>query len=387
MLSIGFVNKRFKKYLSAALFLLLILFSDFSIIHAQCINPWNLKFEHLKAGDISVNPGIYNGYDAEYGFISHINAKDPFVGLPFIFIPAKDSISKKIIVVLNGGPGKSNLNLPFVNDTLISRFSILIPGYRGVDDSLGKISYINLWDQNIIDATATDIIKIVRHYAPDTLVMVSHSFGSVFAKKIIENIQNKTFTIPIYVSPMVTNDVAVIATSLQNMIQRGLSHGELNQSAFHLFVTLPDFSPLDAIGLVFLFGKYDNIVNLYSGSITVKELQDLTQNEYRRNESQIKTWHRNRCLAEFLRTDNLLQEPTGRLAYLLQEYFKGFVTGSKNTAFNIFFTSNEVVIEAEYDYFHVPESIVIKSTGHSDVWGITWQLLPSLIREKIEINF
>lgn len=164
-----------------------LLFIIFSLVSkGQVTNPYTgeiLPFE--KIGDFSLSEGNFNSYPVQYGLINHIGRLN---ALPFIVIE-QDTL-KPWMVILNGGPGRSNLRLSFELDSILRYYNVLIPGYRGIDDKIfdgfKKVSkdslelfianHKNLFGSENI---SSDIKQIAGHLNIKSLTLLGHSFGTL----------------------------------------------------------------------------------------------------------------------------------------------------------------------------------------------------------------
>jgi pimeloyl-ACP methyl ester carboxylesterase len=94
------------------------------------------------------------------------------------------------MVILNGGPGRSNLRLSFELDSILKYYNVLLPGYRGIDDKIfdgfNKVSAdsLKLFIANHKSlfgsgSISSDIKLIAEHLKIESLTLLGHSFGTL----------------------------------------------------------------------------------------------------------------------------------------------------------------------------------------------------------------
>jgi len=172
------------------------------VLDAQVTNPYTgeiLPFKNI--GDYTVSPGNFNNYPANYGLLNHLGKLN---ALPFITI--EKDISNPWLVILNGGPGRSNLRLSFELDSILKYYNVLIHGYRGIDDKTfegyDNLDYDSLkmfvanhrkvfGSKNICD----DIDMITNVLNIDTISILAHSFGTIISEEFGTDYRNRVDTI------------------------------------------------------------------------------------------------------------------------------------------------------------------------------------------------
>ncbi len=158
---------------------------------AQMRNPYNEEIlPFSKDLKLIQEPGNFNQHKAMYGFVNHTKGK---YALPFLtFCP---DTSNSWLVILNGGPGRSNIRFSFDIDSLLQHFNILLPGYRGVDDrALENVTdedaaTIHDFIQNnqtkyATEKIAADIGFITDELQLSALTIVAHSYGTLVASEL-----------------------------------------------------------------------------------------------------------------------------------------------------------------------------------------------------------
>lgn len=141
-------------------------------------------------GDFVVNSGNFNHYPAGYGFIYHRAGK---YALPFLTF--RRDTTNPWMVILNGGPGRSNLRLSFEIDSLLNHYNILLPGYRGIDDRVianvaeyadDSILHFVENHQQEFNTThvANDLALIAGSLELKKLTILAHSYGTIVAKTL-----------------------------------------------------------------------------------------------------------------------------------------------------------------------------------------------------------
>lgn len=175
------------KYLNALFFCLLLFHSTFS----QIRNPYTEEIIPVNAvGDIYSTSGNFYQYAANYGLLYHFETK---YALPYIAIE-HDTLNPWMLI-LNGGPGRSNIRLSFDIDSLVRYYNVLIPGYRGIDDRMIE-TFVNCRENNLpklisnkrhisgINAIAGDIIQILQAKHIRNIKILAHSYGTMVAKEL-----------------------------------------------------------------------------------------------------------------------------------------------------------------------------------------------------------
>ncbi len=184
-------------------FLICLLLVTFQITaFAQIRDPKSEEILPLtKPGELITKAGNFLNYSATYGLIYHEN--NPYT-LPFITIVR--NATQPWLVVLNGGPGRSNLRLSFPIDSLLNNYNIILPGYRGSDDraieraamlSADSLQlFINkhksVYNTNRI---ADDVALVINNYLHKPVSILSHSYGTMVAASFYKHYPNLVDTI------------------------------------------------------------------------------------------------------------------------------------------------------------------------------------------------
>jgi pimeloyl-ACP methyl ester carboxylesterase len=172
------------------------------VLDAQITNPYTgelLPFK--KIGEFSLSDGNFDNYPAQYGLINHM---DRLNALPFIVIE-RDSINPWLLI-LNGGPGRSNLRLSFELDSILKHYNVLIPGYRGIDDKTfdgyNDLSpdtlqmFVNNHKKLFGSKNICEDIKLITSVLGiDSVSILAHSFGSIISFEYASLYHNNVDTI------------------------------------------------------------------------------------------------------------------------------------------------------------------------------------------------
>lgn len=143
-------------------------------------------------GDILLESGNFNNYEASFGIIHHM---DGVYGLQFVAIE-RDTL-QPWLVILNGGPGRSNLRLSFEIDSLLNNYNILLPGYRGFDDAAYTRVFSKGFDTIMMfvehhkkifanNRVAEDVLLILKSLHSSKCSVLAHSYGTIIGRKMLE---------------------------------------------------------------------------------------------------------------------------------------------------------------------------------------------------------
>ena len=155
---------------------------------AQIRNPFTEEILPIGKDNLLVQePGNFNRLNAHYGFIHHRNGK---YALPFLTFERDPH--KPWLIILNGGPGRSNIRLSFEIDPLLDSYNILLPGYRGMDDRALEVldksndkEILTFVEQNrddfSTDKVASDLALIAESLQISRALLVAHSYGAIVA--------------------------------------------------------------------------------------------------------------------------------------------------------------------------------------------------------------
>lgn len=144
-------------------------------------------------GDFKIEPGNFSNYEAGFGLINHMKSR---YGLQFITLTRNDSLPW--MVILNGGPGRSNLRLSFEIDSLLLHYNVLLPGYRGFDDGAYDVVFSDddsrlqkfvLHHQSLFStqAVADDVLLIIDALKIENYSILAHSFGTIVGRYILKS--------------------------------------------------------------------------------------------------------------------------------------------------------------------------------------------------------
>ena len=170
---------------------ILVLLLTVQFLFAQIRNPFNEEILPFgKDIELIQEEGSFNHHKTTYGFVNHTKGK---YALPFLTF-VRDT-THAWLVVLNGGPGRSNIRLSFGIDSLLKKYNILLIGYRGVDDRALE-GIINENDPKIqrfinknrskysTEKIASDIALIAEKLQISSLNLIAHSYGTLVAGEL-----------------------------------------------------------------------------------------------------------------------------------------------------------------------------------------------------------
>lgn len=163
------------------------------VLDAQVTSPYTkeiLPFDEV--GDYQLSHGNFSNYPAQYGLINHLGKLN---ALPFVLIQ-KDTLNPWLMI-LNGGPGRTNLRLSFELDSLLPRYNIFIPGYRGIDDktfegyenlSIDSLKQFITYHKKLFGSqnVCEDIHLICKQLNIDSLSILGHSFGTLISAEFTQ---------------------------------------------------------------------------------------------------------------------------------------------------------------------------------------------------------
>ncbi len=350
---------------------------------AQCINPWDQKIYAAEYGSVNYKIGVYNGYTAHFGFLAHKKTQDLYAAIPYLYLPDYNPQSNKIIVVTNGGPGNSNLLIPDFNDSVLKHYSILMIGYRGIDDQCASETLSQPYhDNDLIKNSSNDFLQIIQYYSPDTLIVVSHSYGSVMANTIIYSLKNKMFVFGIFVSPLLTLDLSEIAHSLEQTIQKSLSRSDKGIFVLETLKSTLLNSEKEklALGLLYFLSRYNNLSQI-PADINESALKEILLKQYNYYESKVCKSARKLALSEIItKSIPAHEDEFGFLGQLFYNYLNSLISG--NQLKGVYKPNSDtinLVIMAEEDFFTYSPSIIISKTAHADIWELVWKQLPKYL--------
>lgn len=359
----------------------------------QAINPWTNLQTGCTHNKTELKNGIFDGYQAQYGLIAHKNIALNYKALPFLLLPSYSPNSKHVLVVLNGGPGISNLALPMGTDSLLYYFNILIPGYRGVDDvffhAYQTPDYEQINHLSDIKLIAHDISNIVNELGFDTVYIAAHSFGTVYGCEYL-SIDDNTIKTSFFFSPLMTHDIVLVVKSMERMIE---NYFRAFCTDSNLYPTILDkISEADnpgilSMGLLFMFTEYRNGEQIDILSNPCASIIDLLQASYNAGINRVVLKDKNRKLSDlFCCRTNTKDTDMGRLGKYLHSYFTLTIDEHGRSVTLLTSCSPDLIINAQYDYSVSPVGIVVENSGHADIWRSAWQYIINFHNQQHSTN-
>ncbi len=350
-------------------------------LSGQVINPWTNSQISMSSSCNITKSGIFEGYIADYGVYAHKGLSDKYKALPFLFMPS-EKVNAPVLLILNGGPGASNLVLPAGIDFLLEYFNILLPGYRGVDDycSYNYEKYGNVQELKIcdIDLIAEDISNIVNFLKCDSVYIAAHSFGVVYASKYMQKKDNVKKT-SIFFSPITTQNIIAVISNMEKMVRKyfeGFCNGADKYEKIITDIKNSSSPEQLSMALTIFLSDIQGGVKIDSVLEWGKPAIELLQNIYTSYENSINKQDRSDKLSCYFNySDTTGKSDLGRLGILLYNYFINNVLTETPNFKTIEYGSPSVAISAFYDYSIPKTQIVIENTGHSDIWNKAWQFI------------
>lgn len=177
-------------YVRAVLAIILSILLNYA--NAQLRHPVTEQMVAIpNRGDFKIEAGNFSNYEAGFGIINHMRSR---YGLQFITLMRDESLPW--MVILNGGPGRSNLRLSFEIDSLLSYYNILLPGYRGFDDGAyeavfndddSRLQKFVLHHKSLFSthAIADDVLLIIDALKIENYSILAHSFGTIVGRYLL----------------------------------------------------------------------------------------------------------------------------------------------------------------------------------------------------------
>jgi pimeloyl-ACP methyl ester carboxylesterase len=231
-------------------------------------------------GDYLLEDGTLFGYQAKFGIINH--SKGTY-GLRFVMFESLES--NPWLVILNGGPGRTNIRLPFEIDSILSKYNLLLPGYRGVDD--GAYENLSGRSDSTIEAfirknrttystqkLVDDVMLICEMIHIDSFYIAAHSYGTIVGRTLYEaNKENVTGLFEF--SPVMESAPIPNPESLEFITQHVADSLNVSLTAIedtlNLWMQAPQKRDL-AMGLIASFYVYNDAVTFFldvlSGKLT-----------------------------------------------------------------------------------------------------------------------
>ncbi|MFO7864437.1 MAG: alpha/beta hydrolase [Salinivirgaceae bacterium] len=267
--------------LRCLLLFLIVLVGLVSQLEAQKRHPvTNQLIPIPNYGNSVFEDGTFYGYEAKFGIINHSENES---GLQFVLLESLET--NPWLVILNGGPGRTNMRLPFEIDSLLKTFNLLLPGYRGIDD--GAYKKLGGKSDSTIEAfihqnrkyystqkLVDDVMLICEQVHIDSFYIAAHSYGTIVAKKLYKSDElsvNGMFEFsPVMETAPVPNPdfLQSITNHVADSINVNLTEIE---DTLRLWMQSPRQHNL-AMGLIASFYIYDNAVSFFrqvsSGALT-----------------------------------------------------------------------------------------------------------------------
>jgi len=364
--------------------LFLIFFS--ACFYGQIINPWTNTQIKLSDNCKIVDNCIFQGLNAKYGVYAHKGYGHKYKALPFLLLPSEKTDAPNLII-LNGGPGVSNLKAPEGVDSLLNYFNILIPGYRGVDDCL-EDSYDELDKQQnsySISLISKDISNIVAALKFDSVYVAAHSFGSIYACGYLltqDGVNKKS----IFVSPIMTQDIATVLNRMEQMVEKYFSNYHNGSEKYNTVLDGIENSSNPeqlSMALVIFLSEFHNGYKIDSILESRGAIVELLQNTYSSYKYAVNSIDKQNQLSSYFNfNDTTGFNNLGRLGKLLLKYFIN-ETQPDTSLFSPFkYYTPDATISAYYDYSVSFNDKVVNNTGHSDIWSKAWKYIIYYFNEQ-----
>ncbi len=349
-------------------------------IFGQIINPWTST--QVKISDDNykiVDNGIFQGLNAKYGVYAHKGHGHRYKALPFLFLLSEKKDAPNLII-LNGGPGVSNLKAPEGVDSLLNYFNILIPGYRGVDDCL-EDNYDELDKQKNsynISLISKDISNIVAALKFDSVYVAAHSFGSIYACNYLlieDGVSKKS----IFVSPIMTQNIATVLSKMEHMAEKYFSNYCNGSEKYDNVLTEIENSSEPeqlSMALVIFLSEFQNCYKIDSILESKGSIIELLQNTYISYKHAINSTDKQYKLSGYFNfNDTTGFNDLGRLGKLLLNYFVNEAKPNTSSFSPFKYCTPDTIISAFYDYSVCINDQIVKNSGHSDIWSKAWRYI------------
>ena len=362
-----------------------MLFS-FLTVHNQSLNPWTGKIICFNENKIIQNEGTFEGYKAYYGTYAHLQNIEKYTAIPFLLFKNNNSNKKPLLLIFNGGPGITNFRLPEGVDTLLTIFDILLPGYQGIDviqDSTFKIPENNI---NIIRTIAQDAAGIVKNLNPDTVLVVGHSFGTVYATNFLNEF-NTAQHYAIFFSPITLTDITEEINGMSQMLYSYFK----NDSCQHLYETLINYLKLSTaqektvMGLIYYLSTFENFNNLKTSLQNGINPNPLLLSIYQQQTKNLNKKSQKENLSNcFFIPKNFFNDNEND-TFIKQLIFKYFIPLIDNRLQpekkTIDLPETVITYSGEYDY-HIISKEIIPSAAHFDIWKNAYKYIIQTWFEK-----
>jgi hypothetical protein len=348
-------------------------------VFGQIINPWTNTQVKISNNCKIVDNGIFQGLNAKYGVYAHKGHGHRYKALPFLFLPSEKKDAPNLII-LNGGPGVSNLRAPEGVDSLLNYFNILIPGYRGVDDCLID-SYEELdkkQNSHTISLISKDISNIAAALKFESVYVAAHSFGSIYACNYLlmeDGVDKKS----IFVSPIMTQDIATVLNKMEQMVEKYFSNYRNGSEKYNNVLTeIENSSDPEqlSMALVIFLSEFQNCYKIDSILESKGSIVGLLQNTHNSYKYTINAIEKQDKLSSYFNfNDTTGFSNLGKLGKLLLKYFVNEVQPNTSPFHMFKYCTPDTTISAYYDYSVCFNDKVIENTGHSDIWSKAWRYI------------
>jgi len=366
-------------------FVLFIIFFN-TCVYGQIINPWTDTQIKLSGKCKIVDNGIFQGLNAKYGVYAHKGLGHKYKALPFLFLPSEKKDAPNLII-LNGGPGVSNLKAPEGIDSLLNYFNILIPGYRGVDDCL-KDNYDELDKQQnscSISLISKDISNIVAALKFDSVYVAAHSFGSIYACSYLleqDGVDKKS----IFISPIMTQDIATVLSKMEQMVEKYFSNYNNGSGKYNNVLTEIENSSNPeqlSMALIICLSEFQNSYKIDSILESKGSIIELLQNTYCSYKYTVNQTDKQNKLSSYFNFDDTTGfYNLGSLGKLLLKYFINETQPNTSLFCPFKYYTPDTTISAYYDYSVSFNDKVVNNTGHSDIWSKAWRYIIDYFNEQ-----
>ena len=354
--------------------LYLIFFAICSLsVKCQVFDPWTNKIIHLENGKVGMREGVYKGLTTYYGAFAHIPKADNYTALPFLLI-SNDFKNKPVLLVFNGGPGVTNFIIPNGIDSLLLHFNVLLPGYRDIDIEKPEPQNHSILDP--VELIVQDATEIVRQLEADTVFVVGHSFGSIYANEYIRKNGSDT-AMAVLFSPIFVGNIYDVAANMEQMVFSYFRNNDYTDLYDTLLIKIQSKYPKEvSMGLVYYLSHYNNFNQLIAMIQTKVDIPPVLLNIYQQQTKEVnkEAQKENLSACLFIPEQQIIFNDTNR-TYIRQaiiEYFLSLITNKKSTNYRNL--QPVKIYIGEYDY-QMNDGEIIPHTSHYDVWTVAYKYI------------
>lgn len=373
------------------IFPFLVFYFAFSLFTSkgQIIDPWSSKVVYFGENKIDTREGIFEGYRVKYGVYCHKPNVDHYKALPFIYIPANKNPLAPLMVVFNGGPGSTNMSIIPHADSLLNRFSILLVGYRGVDDNFSDIQHtVNEVRKHVPDdirSISKDVLNIVEYFQNDTIFVVGHSFGTVYACDFLAYKSRFNCIRSVFFSPMFTRNLYEISSIMENMVadyfKDSVDSSILYQDIVKQ-VAESDIPENTAMGLILYLSEIKNFKKLYDALKNKKSIVSYCMDGYRQHQEHILMSDQISKFSLFFKDDKTKNICLGQIGEAIYHYFQDRISVNSLSSSALLECEPDVIFVAQYDFSDKRNATIVNGASHSSLWNDAYKFIIEFAKKK-----